>query len=108
MLIKCYANLKAVQMQNTNNDGWVGSVTFARTRKGPFVPGYCTTCNKKGPTLSMGLDGDASGGALGGVCHYGKKCDIAFDLGACTCNPPAHASARLERAPPMRISRTPL
>ena len=53
VLDACYDNLKAVQMQNTDDNAWVGSVTFARDKAGPHTAGYCTTCTKKGTARTL-------------------------------------------------------
>ena len=85
MLIKCYDNLKAVRMQNTGDNRWVGSVTFARTPTGPFEAGSCTTpCTKKqGSTSRMSLAGDSNNGnGATAACQNGKMCDIRFKLKA--------------------------
>ena len=79
VLDTCFADLKAVRMQNTRSDGWVGSVTFAREKAGPYHAGLCTTCTGDGSTARMILDADGDQGFPVG-CLNGKICDITFDL----------------------------
>ena len=81
VLDACYPNLKAVRMQNTDTDGWVGSVTFARDKASPYSAGTCTTCTKAGRTVDMLFDGDDPSNLFGRTeCAYGKMCDIAVEL----------------------------
>ena len=79
VLDACYANLKAVRMQNTDNDAWKGSVTFARDKAGPYKPGYCATCTRTGSSAVIVVDGNGDG-ATPTACQNGKMCDITFSL----------------------------
>ena len=91
VLDACYANLKAVRMQNTDTDGWIGSVTFASSKAGPYKPGYCTTCTKKGSTAFITVDGNGNGVDYAPVaCVNGNMCDITFNLDAPTSGESSH------------------
>ena len=79
VLDECYANLKAVRMQNVDPDSWDGSVTFARDKAAPYAPGICTTCTRPGSTADIVFDGDGNG-AASTACLDGKMCDITFAL----------------------------
>ena len=79
VLDECYANLTAVRMQNTDNDGWDGAVMFARDKAGPYSAGVCPTCDTVGSSADIAFDCDDTGGAPT-KCLNGKMCDITFDL----------------------------
>ena len=81
MLSKCYDNLTAVQMQNTGNNAWGGSVKFARDKAGPYKAGYCTTCTTMGSTADMVFDGDTLpiGWGAPTECQNGKMCNVATE-----------------------------
>jgi len=83
VLDACYANLKAVQMQNTDTNGWRGSVAFAPNTAGAYKAGVCTTCTKAGSTTDIVFDGNGDGDAPT-KCLDGDTCDITFELEAPT------------------------
>ena len=77
VLDECYANVKAVRMQNTANDGWIGLVLFARSRAGPHTAGVCTTCDNAGSSGDILFDGDDKrSNSARTHCSGGKMCDI--------------------------------
>ena len=77
VLDECYDDLKAVRMQNTDADGWVGSVTFARDKTMPYVAGSCPTCDVPGSTSLILVDGNENTGGHA-RCVNGKMCDISL------------------------------
>ena len=99
VLDACYNKLTAVRMQNTNGDGWWGSITFASTKAGPYRPGYCTTCNKQGSSADIEFDGDDNSWSAKAKCENGKMCDITFALEAPTSGASPHQCAHHRHAP---------
>ena len=98
VLDQCYDNLKALQVQNMKNDGWIGSVTFARDKDADYVAGYCggDTCAKPGGTDRILVDGDD--GVSSTACQNKKMCDITFDLDGVGGMPQASGSTASEGA----------
>ena len=74
----CYDDLKAVRVQITHSNGWIGSVTFARDKTGPYTTGSCPTCTGSGSTSLMLVDGNNNGKVYSTDCLDGKMCDITF------------------------------
>ena len=50
---KCYDQIKGVRVRGTDNNAWVGSITFSTDGGSTYTAGACTTC-KKNPGGSTG------------------------------------------------------
>ena len=95
VLDACYSNLQGVRVTNRATNGWIGSVAFARTKAGPYVPGTCASCNVTknvnlldtyvgGETARLLVDGSCGGEGVTGTKQ--AECDeiIAVLMGAPT------------------------
>ena len=81
VLDECYGALAGVRVQNTNDNVWGGSITFARgdrDRAGPYTAGACATCTKAGSSGAIVVDGDSRSVLWAGhtSCLGGAMCDI--------------------------------
>ena len=68
-------------MQNTHEDGWIGSITFGRDETGPYIAGSCPTCTGSGSTSLIQIKGNDDGdGHYNAQCLDGKMCGISLPV----------------------------
>lgn len=78
----CFPRVASLQIGNTHNDAWKGSIEVSYDDGTTYAPATCTTCNgdtfgSRGAT-SIVVDGNSDGSSLGEVtCLNGALCSIA-------------------------------
>ena len=64
VLDDCYDNFNSIEVYNTNNNAWVGSITFSVDNKQTYSPMQCAsgcTGALPAPTSRIVVDGDTNG-----------------------------------------------
>ena len=80
VLDKCYADLKTISVQNTNNDAWEGSITV--TVNGTEQALTCDGCGGSPFNKEIVVDGNGDSADQAPTnCLNGKKCTLKISGG---------------------------
>ena len=78
---QCFDKLISVQINNKDDDGWIGSIELSTDRKASYFPFECADCTGSTNSMPVLVDGNKEGCDYATTCcHDGRTCTMIYNI----------------------------